>query len=208
MNVLMVGLRKKRDELAAQARSLNEEIRSLRKRFAALPMRVLHVVWLLFALGASPQDAVLVILKPYAEGGHDDNALVALAEQSFLSADLQRIASLCDGSDPKALKLAKALLAEQALMQWCRQMNLEHKIAPSTAELLLRAQVFAFSCRKRVLSLKSFLVRRIVIVYQQLLRALVPTVVQLSGLGRGRCVGGNAGLHDLASLGQQTHYQH
>ena len=141
MNVLMVGLRKKRDELAAQARSLNEEIRSLRKRFAALPMRVLHVVWLLFALGASPQDAVLVILKPYAEGGHDDNALVALAEQSFLSADLQRIASLCDGSDPKALKLAKALLAEQALMQWCRQMNLEHKIAPSTAELLLRAQV-------------------------------------------------------------------
>ena len=45
------------------------------------------------------------------------------------------------------------------------------------------------------------------IVYQQLLRALVPTVVQLSGLGCGRCVGGNAGLHDLASLGQQTHYQ-
>ena len=56
--------------------------------------------------------------------------------------------------------------------------------------------------------IESFLVRRIVIVYQQLFRALAPTVAQLSGLGCGRCVGGNAGLHDLASLGRQTHYQH
>ena len=142
MNVPMRELRKTQDELAVQAQRLNGQINSLRKRLAALPLRVLHVVWLLFALGASPKDAVVVFLKPYAGSEHDDNALVALAEQSFLNADLQRIANLCDGSDPKAFKLAKALLAEQALMHWCRQMNLEHKIAPSTAELLFRAQVF------------------------------------------------------------------
>ena len=113
MDVQMAGLCKSRIELAAKVRCLTVEICSLRKRLPALPLRALHVVWLLFALGASPQDAVLVHLRPYVGSAHDDNDLLALAEESFVNANLQRIADLCDGSDAKALKLAKALLAEQ-----------------------------------------------------------------------------------------------
>ena len=146
MDVQMAGLRKARLELAAKVRCLTVEICSLRKRLPALPLRALHVVWLLFALGASPEDAVLVHLRPYVGNAHDDNDLLAWAEGSFVNANLQRIADLCDGSDAKALKLAKALLAEQALMQWCRRINLECKIAPSTAELLLYARVLEWGC--------------------------------------------------------------
>ena len=139
----MDDLRSKRFQLAAQIQTLGKEIRFMQKRSWSVPPRALHVVWLLYALGNQPRSAVLVHLRSFAESArHEDDDLIALAEQSFLSADINFVFKLCEGSDERALRAAKVLLAEQCLALWCKEMNVLHKICPSTAELVVRAKVY------------------------------------------------------------------
>ena len=139
----MDDLRSKRFQLAAQIQALGKEIRTVQKRsWSAVPDRALHVVWLLYALGKEPKSAVLVHLRTFAESArYEDDDLIALAEHSFLSADIDFVCKLCEGSDERALRAAQGLLAEQCLVLWCKEMNVLHKICPSTAELVARAKV-------------------------------------------------------------------
>ena len=149
--------------LNAQRAALNGAIKTTRKdlakvakrkpedghvgRVVSLSIRLAHVIWIMYSLSADPSLAVLNVLRGAGRrrrwSDSTDAELLAMAETSFLDADVAQVSALIDEenpADPRAMLIARRRLAEEKCYLWARSLNLEKGAAPSTVALLRRAK--------------------------------------------------------------------
>ena len=106
----------------------------------ALARDARYVVLLLFVLAANPRPAILVYLRRRRRA--NDSELLYSAEEALLSASDEELQELLSNEQarPAQRRVAKRLLAEQTLFEWCRTVNESRGVAPSTAALLRHAR--------------------------------------------------------------------
>lgn len=144
---MLAALRQRRSELTRQRRAVAREERELQhSQTDVLQLKVARVIWLLYALAGAidPRPAILVFMRSRARfSNSSDDELLTCAERSFLAADVAEIAQLSNEAecfDVQALRIARRLLIELKLVNWCKALN-GKGIAPATADLLREARV-------------------------------------------------------------------
>ena len=144
---MLAALLQQRSELTRQRRAVAREEKELQRSLRdVLQLKVARVIWLLYALAGAidSRPAILVFMRSRARfTNRSDDELLTLAEQSFLAADVAEIARLSNEDecfDVQALKIARRLLIELKLVNWCKALN-SKGMAPATEDLLREARV-------------------------------------------------------------------
>ena len=106
-----------------------------------LPRDARLVILFMYAMVSQPRPAILVYLRRRRRSSATDAMLLRAAEDVLLAtSEAQFQALMQDESEWVAQRsIARRMLAEQALYEWCKQAN-ENGVAPSTLELLREAQ--------------------------------------------------------------------
>ena len=108
-----------------------------------LPRDARLVVLFMFALVSQPRPAILVYLRRRRRNSATDAMLLGAAEDLLLATDEAQFQELLhDESEWVSQRsIARRMLAEQALYEWCTRAN-EAGVAPSTIELLWEARKY------------------------------------------------------------------
>ena len=149
MEATACTLQRRRASVTAELRGIARQLKQARgdSRMWRLGARAARVVWIFYSLVADPSGVILHYLRGVRGYGDvsewSDEALLELADCSFLEANFDDLVAVVDEehpSDARAMRVAKRLLAEWRLFKWCESQNVTSRVAPSTAALLSNAR--------------------------------------------------------------------
>lgn len=118
---------------------IKEKMRSEQSR---LTPHVAAVVCILFAERKDPRSAVVAYLRQQRTlQDYSDEALIALAERTFAETDVGLIQHMTSDGHAfvKERQLARNLLCEQNLFDWCIAVNVAKGLAPSSRAVVSKA---------------------------------------------------------------------